>query len=215
MRQSFFDPELLAYMTQRSVPELPVMAELRTRTAELGTPARMQIDPYQGQVMMFLMQLIGARRILEIGTFTGMSALWLARALPDGGELHCCDINGEWTDIARDAWRAAGLENRIHLHLAPALETIAKFTDGGFDAVFIDADVRNRSHYLDAAHRLLRVGGLAMLDNSLWRGEVANLQCDDKWVAFMRETNDKLAADVRFHSVILPVGDGLSLAVKR
>jgi predicted O-methyltransferase YrrM len=215
MRSSFFAPELLAYLAAHGAPELPVMAELRALTTKLGGAAQMQIDQHQGQVMAFLLRLIGARRVLEIGTFTGMSALWMASALPDGGELHCCDINGEWTDIARWAWREAGLADKIHLHLAPALETLPKFQDGFFDAVFVDADKGNYPGYIEHAHRLLRAGGLLMIDNTLQHGEVLNENSNSKVVATIRRVNDTLANDSRWQSVILPIGDGLSVAIKK
>ncbi len=214
MRKSFYDPELLNYMAAHGAAELPVMAELHQRTMQFGQAARMQIDMHQGQVMMFLLQLMGAGRVLEIGTFTGMSSLWLARALPDNGELHCLDINGEWTEIARDAWKTSGLESKIQLHLAPALETLPKFADGSFDVVFIDADKGNYQNYVEQSHRLLRSGGLMMIDNTLWNGEVTAMS-DDKIVNTIQQLNDRLADDTRFRSVILPIGDGLSLAIKR
>jgi predicted O-methyltransferase YrrM len=214
MRTRFFSTKLLNYITARGMPELPCMPALRIETEKLGTPARMQIDTHQGQVMAFLVQLTGARRVLEIGTFTGMSALWLARALPDGGALHCCDINGEWTDIARRFWEQSGMSDKITLHLAPALETLPIFADDFFDIVFVDADVRNRKNYVDESYRLLRTGGLLMVDNTLWRGEVVHDTSDEKWLSIIKELNDALAADPRFQSVILPVGDGLTLAMK-
>lgn len=214
MRSSFFAPELLDYMIAHGAPDLPVMPQLRAQTEKLGTPARMQIDAHQGQVMQLLMQMIGARKILEIGTFTGMSALWLARALPDDGELHCCDINGEWTGMAKDAWEQAGLADRIHLHLAPALETLPQFADADFDAVFIDADKGNYPGYIEQSHRLLRTGGVMMIDNVLWGGDVVR-RSHDKIVNTIQSINDNLAKDARFHSVILPIGDGLTLAIKK
>lgn len=214
MRKSFFDLELLDYMTAHGVAELPVMPALRQQTLQFGQAARMQIDAHQGQVMYFLMQLIGAKKILEIGTFTGMSSLWLARALPDDGELHCLDINGEWTALARDAWKKSGLENKIHLHLAPALETLPKFADGSFDAVFIDADKGNYPGYIEQSHRLLRRGGLMLIDNTLWSGDVTQKNSNDKIVKTIQKINTDLTQDARFHSIILPVGDGLSFAIK-
>jgi len=214
MRSSFFPAEIFDYITARAMPELPVMAELRAHTAALGEQARMQIDPYQGQVMAWLLYAFSARRVLEIGTFTGMSALWLASALYEGGELHCCDINGEWTDIAREFWAKAGMDKKIHFHLAPALETLPKFDNDFFDAVFIDADKGNYPNYIEQAHRLLRPGGLMMIDNTLWGGEVADAKAQDKITQTIRSVNDTLAADQRWRSVILPVGDGLSLAIK-
>ncbi len=214
MRTSFVAPELLAYMAAHGQAELPVMAELRARTAKIGTPARMQIDAHQGQVMAFLLKLVGARRVLEIGTFTGMSALWMVRNLPEGGELHCCDINAEWTAIAQKAWAEAGLADKIHLHLAPALETLATFKNESFDAVFVDADKGNYQNYINAALRLLRVGGLLMVDNTLWDGEVLDETSSDKIVKTIRGVNDALAADLHWYSTILPIGDGLTVAVK-
>jgi len=191
------------------------MGELRARTAALGEQSRMQIDAYQGQVMAWLLRASGARWVLEIGTFTGMSALWMASALPENGELHCCDVSAEWTAIAREFWTKAGLDQKIHLHLAPALETTAKFSEAHFDAVFIDADKGNYPNYITEACRLLRPSGLMMIDNTLWSGEVADPTIQDKITHTIRGVNDALAADARWHSVILPVGDGLTLAVKR
>jgi predicted O-methyltransferase YrrM len=221
MRQTIVADKLVTYMAARSAAELPVMAELRQRTEKLGTAARMQIDQHQGQVMALLLQMIGARRVLEIGSFTGMSALWMARALPDvsaalpdGGELHCCDINGEWTDIARWAWREGGLDHKITLHLAPALETLPKFQDGSFDAVFVDADKGNYPGYIAGAHRLLRTGGLLMIDNTLQHGDVAEPHANNKVVETIRGVNDALAANPKWQSVILPIGDGLTVAIK-
>ncbi len=214
MRTSFFPPEILSYVAARGMPELPVMPELRARTAALGDIAGMQIDAFQGQVMAWLLFAFSARRVLEIGTFTGMSALWMVNALYEGGELHCCDINGEWTGIAREFWAKAGVADKIHLHLAPALETLPKFENDFFDAVFIDADKGNYPHYIEQAHRLLRPGGLMMIDNTLWSGEVVDAKAQDKVVQTIRGVNDTLAADTRWRSVILPIGDGLSLAVK-
>jgi predicted O-methyltransferase YrrM len=144
-----------------------------------------------------------------------MSALWMASALPDGGELHCCDINGEWTDIARGAWREAGFENKITLHLAPALETLPKFQDGSFDAIFVDADKVNYQNYINHAHRLLRAGGLLMVDNTLQHGEVLDENSSSKVVQTIRSVNDALAMDPKWQSVILPIGDGLTVATKK
>jgi predicted O-methyltransferase YrrM len=214
MRETIVPEKLVEYMAAHGAAELPVMAELRARTEQLGTPARMQIDQHQGQVMALLLRLTGARRVLEIGTFTGMSALWISSVLPDGGELHCCDINGEWTDIARAAWREAGVESKITLHLAPALETLPKFLDGSFDAVFIDADKGNYQNYINHAHRLLRAGGLLMVDNTLWSGEVADKNSTDKVTQTIQRVKDNLAADPKWQSVILPMGDGLTIAIK-
>ena len=214
MRQTIVSQDLTEYMAAHGAPEQPVMAGLRAETARLGTPARMQIDRHQGQVMQWLLRMTGARRVLEIGTFTGMSALWMARVLPDGGELHCCDINGEWTEIAREAWAEAGLTDKIHLHLAPALETLPKFQDGSFDAVFVDADKGNYQHYINHALRLLRAGGLLMVDNTLWGGSVADENDRDQITETIRAVNDALAASPHWHSVMLPVGDGLTVAIK-
>jgi len=202
-------------MTAHGAPEHPVMAELRVRTAALGEQSRMQIDAYQGQVMAWLLRAFNVRRVLEIGTFTGMSALWMASALSENGELHCCDISAEWTAIAHEFWAKAGLDQKIHLHLAPALETTATFTDAHFDAVFIDADKGNYPNYITEAYRLLRPGGLMMIDNTLWSGEVADPAVWDKITQTIRGVNDAVAQDARWHSIILPVGDGLTLAVKQ
>lgn len=214
MRTTIIPQELLTYMAAHGMPELPAMPALRERTAALGEQARMQIDTHQGQVMALLLRMIGARRVLEIGTFTGMSALWMASVLPPDGQLHCCDISGEWTSIALDAWREAGLADKIHLHLAPALTTLPGFKDGTFDAVFIDADKGNYQNYVNESLRLLRVGGLMMIDDTLWYGEVADDSEQGKIVTTIRAVNDAIAADARWQSVILPIGHGLTVAMK-
>jgi O-methyltransferase len=178
----------------------------------------MQISPEQGQLMGFLVKLIGARRIIEVGTFTGYSALCMAQALPSDGELICCDVSSEWTDIGRPFWRAAGVEQLIDLRIAPALQTLDLLLDAGqaesFGLVFIDADKANYTHYYERALRLVKPGGLIMFDNTLWSGAVADPAINDEDTSALRALNTQLHGDARIDISILPIGDGLTLARK-
>lgn len=169
------DDALYHYLLDVSLRETPLLRRLRDETQALPM-ARWQVAPEQGQFLALLVKLIGARRVLEVGTFTGYSALSMAAALPDDGQLICCDIPGDYNATARRYWQEAGVAGRIELRLAPALETLARVEqeegEGGFDLVFIDADKANYPAYLESALRLLRVGGLAVFDNTLWSGRV-------------------------------------------
>lgn len=164
------DDSLYHYLLDVSLRETPLLKRLRDETQALPM-ARWQVAPEQGQFLALLVKLTGARRLLEVGTFTGYSALCMAAALPDDGSLICCDIPGDYNATARHYWQEAGLAARIDLRLAPALETLAQLS-GPFDLVFIDADKANYPSYLEHALRLLRVGGLAVFDNTLWSGRV-------------------------------------------
>ena len=191
--------------------EHPVLAALRERTAPLPQHI-MQIGPDQGAFMALLVKLIGARRILEIGTFTGYSSTAMALALPPDGRMLCCDVSREWTDIARAAWAEAGVEDRIELRLAPATETLATLEDDSFDLSFIDADKPNYDAYYEGCLRVVRPGGLILIDNVLWSGDVADPSVDNDNVRAIRALNEKIAADERVDHVLLPLADGLTMA---
>jgi predicted O-methyltransferase YrrM len=164
--------------------------------------------------MALLVKLAGAKRCLEIGTYTGYSALAVALALPKDGRIICCDISEEWTAIGKPFWKKAGVEKKIDLRIAPALETLKKLK-GPFDFVFIDADKENYLNYYERCLKLVRRGGLIAIDNVLWSGEVANEKAQDATTVALRKFNDKLHKDKRVDLVMLSIGDGVTLALKR
>ena len=212
------DDPLYAYLLSVSLREPDVLRRLREETA--GHPqAAMQIAPEQGQFMGLLVRLLGARKCLEIGVFTGYSALAVALALPFDGRLVACDVSEEFTAIARRYWEEAGVDPIIRLHLAPALETLdgllADGEGGTFDFAFIDADKVNYAGYFERALELLRPGGLVVVDNVLWDGKVADATVNDPDTAAIRALNESLLGDERIDLSLLPVGDGLTLARKR
>lgn len=207
--------ELHAYLTEVGVHEPEVLRRLRETTAD--HPQRsMQIAPEQGALMAWLVRLIGARRCLEIGTFTGYSSTAVALALPPDGRLVCCDVSRDWTDIARTVWTDAGVADRIDLRIGPALETLDAMLVAGeesaYDFAFIDADKGSYDGYYEACLRLVRPGGVIAIDNVLWSGRVADASVDDDGTRAIRALNDKIAADERVEAVMLPVADGLTLA---
>jgi len=206
------------YVLANSLREHPALARLRERTAALPDPD-MQIAPEQGQFMALLVELIGARRILEIGCFTGYSALWMALALPDDGNLVTLDVNREWTEIGRAAWREAGVEARIEVRLGLALESLARLLQEGaaatFDLAFIDADKKTYDAYYERALALVRPGGLILLDNMLWHGTVAEPDHTDRQTQALQALTRKLQTDQRVTFSLLPIADGLALARKR
>ncbi len=210
--------DLYRYLLDHSLRETELLRNLREVTAR-HEKSRMQIAPEQGQFMALLVELLGAERIIEIGTFTGYSALCMAQALPPQGELICCDVNREWTDIARAFWQEAGVAERIHLHLAPALKTLDDLLKRGeagrFDMAFIDADKPNYINYYERCLELVRCGGLLLFDNTLWRGAVADAQDQEPDTLALRELNDRLHRDERVSISMIPIGDGLTLARKR
>ena len=212
------DDTLYQYLLDHSLRETVLLRTLREITSQKEL-SRMQIAPEQGQFMALLVELLGAEHIIEIGTFTGYSALWLAQAMPKHGELICCDISKEWTDIGRPFWRDAGVEERIQLHLAPALETLDKLIENGetgsFDMAFIDADKTNYLNYYERCLTLLRRGGLLLFDNTLWGGAVADPAEQDADTQTLRVLNDRLHHDERVSISLVPIGDGLTLAKKR
>ena len=212
------DDSLYHYLLDVSLRETPLLKRLRDETQALPM-ARWQVAPEQGQFLALLVKLNGARRLLEIGTFTGYSALCMAAALPDDGSMICCDIPGDYNATARRYWREAGLAERIDLRLAPALETLAELErqgqGGQFDLVFIDADKANYPNYLEHALRLLRVGGLAVFDNTLWSGRVLEERPLSADTRAIQALNRALKDDSRLDLSMLPLGDGLTLCRKR
>ncbi|MBL8215468.1 MAG: class I SAM-dependent methyltransferase [Bryobacterales bacterium] len=210
------DP-LLSYVREVSDPEPAYLAELREETAPLPR-ARMQITVEQGALMAMLTRLLGVRRAIEVGVFTGYSSLSVARALPPDGELIACDISEEFTAIARKYWAKAGLADRIHLHLRPATETleelIAQGQGGQFDLAFIDADKENYDTYYERCLQLVKPGGLILIDNVLWHGDVIDPNKQDIDTLAIRAINEKIRNDARVTCCLLPLGDGLTLARK-
>jgi predicted O-methyltransferase YrrM len=202
-----------AYLVAHEPPEHPVLAEIRAVTASMPN-AMMQIAPEQGAMLAFLARTIGARMALEVGTFTGYSALAVALALPADGRLVACDVSEEWTSIGRPYWKKAGVAERIELRLGPAAETLAGLEREGragrFDFAFIDADKSGYDGYYEAALRLVRRGGLIVFDNMLQDGEVADPAVSSRHVTAIRALNDKIAADERVDRVLVPIGDGMT-----
>jgi predicted O-methyltransferase YrrM len=217
LRHIQFDDRLSQYVIDHSVREHPAQAALREAT-RTHPHASMQIAPDQGQFMALLIRLMGARRAIEIGTFTGYSALTVALALPADGRLLACDISDEFTRVGKPFWKQAGVERKIDLVLGPALATLdARLADGeaaSYDFAFIDADKVNYDGYYERCLQLVRPGGLIAFDNTLWSGAVAQPAKDDDTRA-LQALNDKLHADERIDVALLTVGDGLTLARKR
>lgn len=211
------DDKLYRYMLDHSVREHPAQAALREATRNHPNSG-MQISPEQGQFMALLIKLIGARKTIEIGVFTGYSALSVALALPEDGQVLACDISDEYTRIGKPFWTQAGVANKIDLRLQPALTTldqrIAEGAKGQYDFAFIDADKGGYDAYYERCLTLVRAGGLITIDNMLWSGRVA-CPADDEDTAAIQALNDKLHHDERIDLSLLPVGDGLTLARKR
>jgi len=209
------DDDIHAYLVGVSVRETDAMARLREETMAMEW-GRMQIGPEQGAFMGWLVETIGARRCLEVGTFTGYSALWIAGALPDDGELLCCDVSEEYTNVAKRYWDEAGLAPRIELKLGPAADTLAALTDeGAWDFAFIDADKEGYDAYYEHCLRLLRRGGVIAIDNVLWGGSVADPDNQNDSTRALRAINEKVGEDARVSASMVPIGDGLLLARKR
>ena len=212
------DNALYEYLLGASLREHPVLARLRAETAA-HPHVNMQIAPEQGQFMALLVRLMGARRCLEIGVFTGYSSLAVALALPPEGRIVACDVSDEYTAVARRYWAEAGVAERIDLRLAPAVETLDALLAGGgagsYDFAFIDADKEGYPAYYERSLRLLRPGGLIAVDNTLWDGAVADPQDQSADTVAIRAFNDSLHEDERVDLSLVPIGDGLTLARKR
>lgn len=212
-----FTDELTEYLRTKGLREPPLLAELREETAALPR-AQMQISPEQGALMANLIRMLGAKKTIEVGTFTGYSSLVVALALPKDGKVIACDVSQEWTDIARQYWEKAGVSSHIELHLRPAVETLDRLIDestGDFDFAFIDADKSNYDAYYERCLKLVRPGGVIAIDNVLWSGTVIDETRKDEDVRAIRALNDKILEDERVDISMVPVGDGLTLAVKR
>jgi predicted O-methyltransferase YrrM len=210
--------QLYDYLLSISLREPDILASLREETAK-HPRVQMQIAPEQGQFMELLVQLMGAKKTIEIGVFTGYSSLCVALALPPNGQIIACDVSEEYTAIARRYWEAAGVANKISLQLGSAINTldklIAEGQAGTFDFVFIDADKENYEAYFERSLQLVRNGGLIVIDNVLWSGRVADPQVQDASTTALRSFNDKLRNDPRVTLSVVPIGDGLTLALKR
>lgn len=209
--------DLYHYLTEHRSERDPILAELIAETAEkLGPVALMQISVEQGAFMTLLTRAVGARSAVEVGTFTGYSALCVARGLPDDGRLLCCDINDDWTSIGRRYWKKAGVDRKIELKLAPALETLGALPDKEqFDIAFIDADKTNYPNYYEEILKRLRPNGLILFDNVLWMGQVINNSDTSDDTVALRKLNDALIKDERVEAVMLPVSDGLTIVRKK
>ena len=216
--RSLLPDDIERYVGETITKETPLQKRLRAETATLPM-AMMQIGPDQGALLALLVRLIGARRTLEIGTFTGYSALSVAQALPEGGKVIACDVSEEWTAIARRYWREAGLADRIELRLGPAAQTLKALLEAGgarsFDFAFIDADKSGYDVYYELCLQLIRTNGLIAIDNVLWSGAVLDPKKSDADTVALRALNLKIRDDARVDSALLTVGDGLMLARKR
>jgi predicted O-methyltransferase YrrM len=216
-KQLQLNSHLYDYLLSVSQREPEILTQLRRETAQQPN-ANMQISIEQGQLMGLLIQLMGAKQILEIGTFTGYSSLVMALALPETGKIITCDVSEADTAIAQRYWQKAGVNHKIELRLAPALTTLdellATASANSFDFVFIDADKTNYDAYYEKALQLLRVGGLIAIDNTLWGGNVANPEVQDENTVAIRAFNEKLHQDSRIALSLVPIADGLTLALK-
>jgi len=216
--KSFGLPErVYDYLVSVSGREPPILARLREETQKLPM-SMMQIAPEQGQLLSLLVQALRPKRCLEVGVFTGYSSLVVALALPPEGRITACDVSEEWTSIARRYWREAGVAHKIDLRLAPALDTldslIANGHGGSYDFAFIDADKGNYWGYFERAFTLLRRGGLIAIDNTLWSGLPADPKATDATTEAIRTFNRRLSEDTRVHISLVPIGDGMTLALK-
>lgn len=209
--------ELIDYAVSHGTwPVDAVLADLRAETAALGVVAGMQVGPDQGQLLTLLARLVGARKAVEVGTFTGYSSTCIARGLAEGGTLLCCDVNEDWTALARRAWQRAGLADRIELRIAPAVDTLRALPPtADVDLVFIDADKPGYLDYWEEMVPRVRPGGLLLIDNVLWSGTIVDPAVDDANTSALRAFNDRVAGDDRVEAVVLPAFDGLTLARRR
>ncbi|WP_267383011.1 class I SAM-dependent methyltransferase [Cyanobacterium sp. uoEpiScrs1] len=212
------EPKLCEYLQLVSVREHSILKELRQETASYPM-ARMQIAPEQGQFMALLVQLMRAKKTIELGVFRGYSALAVALALPDDGKIIACDTSEEYTTTARHYWDKAGVSHKIDLRIAPALETLDELISEGqsntFDFAFIDADKSNYDSYYEQVLKLVRSGGLIAIDNVLWGGKVADKDIKDNRTKKMRALNEKIHKDLRVNISLIPIADGLTLLLKR
>jgi len=210
------EPDLYQYMVAHGMPSDPVLDRLIADTAAMGGIGRMQISPEQGAFLTMLARILNARMIVEVGTFTGYSSVCLARGLAEGGRMICCDVSAEFTARAVQAWKEAGLDDRVELRLAPAAETLrAMPTDPVIDLAFIDADKTGYAVYYEELLARTRPGGVIAVDNVLWSGHVIDASDTTDDTVALRRFNDMVAADERVDRVMLPIADGLTLCRKR
>ena len=206
------------YLCDHSLRENPILKDLRDHTYDMEERA-MQIAPEQGQFMQMLIKLIGAKNTIEVGVFTGYSSLAIALALPEDGRIVACDVNPQYTSVAEKFWVSAGVREKIDLRIGPAKDTLSELINDGltgtFDFAFIDADKVNYNHYYERCLELIRPGGLITVDNVLWGGAVSNDGINDVDTNSIRALNDKLHQDERIELSLVPIGDGLTLAMKR
>jgi len=206
-------PDIYRYLLEHSVREPPVLERLRAVTAEMPG-AEMQVSPEQGQFMALLVKLLGASRIIELGTYTGYSSLAMALALPEAGHLIACDVSHEWTAVARRFWREAGVEQRIELKVQPALQTLDELlaqSEGRFDLAFVDADKGNYINYFEKLLRLVRRGGLICADNTLFVASTDIVHSDSAIARALKRFNDHVHHDERVDLAMVPIGEGLTL----
>lgn len=212
----WMDSAISEYIRAHSAAPDEALTWVTEQTLALGAVAGMQIGMEQVALMTMLTQLVGATSAVEVGTFTGTSAIAIARGLRPGGRLVCCDVSETWTAIAREGWRRAEVDDRIDLRIAPALETLRALpAEATIDLAFIDADKPNYGAYLDELVPRVRPGGLVLIDNTIWYGQVVNPSAVDENTLAIRAVNDRIAADARLDSVIVPIGDGLTVCRKR
>lgn len=212
----WLDPQISAYIDAHTTAADEVLDALQERTrAEVPDYAGMQIGADQGSLLTALTLATRTSSAVEIGTFTGYSSVCIARGLQPGGRLICCDVSDEWTAIARDAWRQAGVEDRVELRLGPALDTLRALPDEPIDLAFIDADKPGYAGYWEELLPRMRPGGLILVDNTLWSGQVVGTEASDPNTEALRAFNDLVAADARVITTILPVGDGVTVATVR
>ena len=209
--------ELHDYLVAHGTPLDDVQRWLITETrAKAGDFAGMQIAPEQGALMTVLTRLLGVRQAVEVGTFTGASALAVARGLPPGGRLLCCDVSEEWTAVAREAWQRAGVADRIELRIGPAVDTLRALPqDYVIDLAFVDADKTNYATYYEELLKRLRPNGVILVDNTLWHGAVIDASAQDDSTKAIRSFNDAVATDDRVDTVLLPISDGVTMLRKR
>lgn len=209
--------ELWRYLVEVTVREPPVLEKLRHETQKMPNGG-MQISPEQGRFMAFLVELLGVRRYIEVGVFTGYSSLSVALAMPPDGRVVACDRSDEWTRMARRYWQEAGVADKIDLRLGPALDTLDALLEegeGGFDMVFVDADKEGSLEYYERAVKLVRQGGIVAFDNALWGGRVADPADGSEGTRAIRSVNTRVSGDLRVTSTLVPIGDGVLLARKR
>jgi caffeoyl-CoA O-methyltransferase len=212
----FLSPEIQRYLVEHGTPPDPIQQGLIEETKALGGISMMQISPEQGAFMTLFTRVVGARFVVEVGTFTGYSALCIARGLPADGRLLCCDVSEEWTSVGRKHWEQAGVADRIELKIAPAVDTLRALpAEEAIDLAFVDADKPNYAAYYEELLPRLRPNGVILVDNVLWGGNVIEDDPDDANRVAIRAFNDQVAADDRVDAVMLPLGDGLTLLRKR